>query len=203
MSYKNVRLDDPMLGQKLVADPISLPLDVFEIYVAKNTKEDSDLPESWTCPDWQSIELLSPISPKDAIAEAATLAAEISVCLHKRPRPAVKKAVQVVALLNDILFRASPGYRRGRGQPARKRPDAVRAWVIKKYNPRLTFPEITDLVLVRKGKCEQTISEGKSRRRAQTCKATKHGGDSQCVDALRKELSRLIREMERCGIPTS
>ncbi len=205
MADDGINLDDPGLGARLLKDPMGLPLEVFETYVAHNHNQDhpeSRLINDWAMyTDWRSISYLSPIKPQDAVDQVAPRIGKIVSDL-RRPRPAVDKASQLLAEINEILFRASSSYRRPRGQPALMRPYAVRAWVIRKFNPGLTWAKITDLLFLLDGKCPRPISEGKAKLKARTCNVAHHDNDSQCVEALHEAVERLLTAMKLEGIPT-
>jgi hypothetical protein len=63
----------------------------------------------------------------------------------------------------DILERAAPSYQRGRGREADMRPMAVRAYMIRRFNPApdkpsestVSWAELADLLFLNNGKCSR------------------------------------------------
>ena len=138
MTDDYINLDDPKFGTRLLSDPISLPLDAFEMDVMLHHNPSSThcFPvEEWTCPDWKSIPRLRPLKPQDAVHEVYPLMSKILSYLNRPRRPAFRKASEVVRQASDILERAQSSYQRRRGREADMRPMAVRAYMIRKFNP--------------------------------------------------------------------
>jgi hypothetical protein len=77
------------------------------------------------------------------------------------------------------------------------REEAVRAFVIRRFNPHPKHPQqstvgldrIADLLFLEDGKCPR-------------CRVAKHRYDSDCVKALATAVTRLKTAMKRDGIPT-
>ena len=100
-----INLNDSTLGQRLLEEPKSLPLDVFQTYVLVNGRKRrlaSELIERYLYPDPRSSELFAPINPEDAVRQLHPLVAKIGTCLH-RPHPALKKAKELLDEAKDIL----------------------------------------------------------------------------------------------------
>jgi hypothetical protein len=80
------------------------------------------------------------------------------------------------------------------------RPMAVRAWVLRKFNPDLTWAKTADLLFVRNGRCPRTVSEGKAKVKARACNVQQHESHSECVKALQRVVNDLIAAMKGAGI---
>lgn len=123
-----------------------------------------------------------------------------------------------------LLFSARSEGRK-RGQPSSMRQEAVRAYVIRKFNPlpnakkqgesTVGFARLADLLFLENGKCPRQIrdSDGtivpkklrKSKQgteiRYRLCDASEHQYDSECVKALETAVGLLKKAMKDDGIP--
>src|SRR5271157_3779236 len=88
-----------------------------------------------------------------------------SIHSEEHPNP-LQKALGAVCEAKVLLTRGSLAYRKRcqpaydkRGQPPTMRPMAVRAYIIQKYNPKIGWAELADLLFLEKGKCPRKIRD--------------------------------------------
>ena len=186
MVRKDIDLRNPQLGSELLRDAKGdLPLDVWLSYCPKVI---------WDVPllNWH-VNPSKRIDPQQAVDEAFTWAVQALVLLKSdQPAQAIEPAKRAV----NILARASSDSQPKRGQPAEMRPTAVRAYVIRKYNPHPTKPkesavswaQLADLLFLENGKCPR-------------CRRTRHQYNSACANALSTAERNLRSAMKRAGIP--
>jgi hypothetical protein len=185
---KEIDLTNPRLGSELLKDPKGdFPLDVWETYCWKPF---AHLRPLYLLPvlSWR-VDLSDPktsaLDPRQAVDEAFTWALQ-TLMLLKSNQPA--EAMESVERALKILARGASSSQRKRGQPASVRPTAVRAWIIRKFNPALSLAEVADLLFREKGKCPR-------------CRLTKHQYNSRCVNALSTAVQNLCTAMKDDGIP--
>ena len=187
---KEIDLKDPRLGSKLLEDPKGdFPLDVWETYCWQPF---AHLAPLYLMPvlSWRrdpSDTRTAALDPQQAVDEAMTCACSTLVLLKSnQPAEAVKHAEQTV----KILARAESSVQRERGQPASMRPIAVRAWIIRKFNPpsEVRWWKLADLLFLEKGKCPR-------------CGIKRHQYNSRCVKALGTAVRNLESAMKRDRIP--
>lgn len=193
---KEIDLTNPRLGPELLEDPKGdFPLDVWETYCWQPF---AHLGPLYLLPvlSWRrdpSDPQNAALDPQQAVDEAMVCACSTLVLLKSnQPAEAMKHAEQTV----KILARAESSGQRKRGQPASMRQIAVRAWIIRKFNPHPTKPgestvswaKLADLLFVENGKCPR-------------CNRTKHQYNSPCVNALSTAVRNLCIAMEHDRIP--
>lgn len=196
MPEEDIDLTDPHLGSLLLKNPHGkLPVLVWKAYIKSHGGE-------WrTVSQWldRSEPDSRPIEAQKAVDQAVKLLnEEIMDCVvFSRRDPAVHaKAIHVTFGLLNLLTRASSSYRK-RGQPRTMRPMAVRAYVIRKFNPRpnkqaessISWAKLADLLFVERGKCTR-------------CGVSRHQYEKGCVKALITAARRLERAMKQDRIPT-
>ena len=186
MVRKDIDLKNPQLGSELLKNPKGdLPLDVWLSFCPKVI---------WDVPllNWH-VNPPKRIDPQQAVDEAFTWAVQVLVLL-KSDQPA--QAIEPAKRAANILARASSDSQPKRGQPAEMRPIAVRAYVIRKYNPHPTKPKessvswakLADLLFLENGKCPR-------------CRRPRHRYNSACAKALSTAVRNLRSAMEHAGIP--
>ena len=187
---KEIDLTNPHLGSELLRDPKGdFPLDVWETYCSKPF---AHLGPLYLLPvlSWRSDPSdpkTAALDPQQAVDEAMTCACSTLLLLKSnQPAEAVKHAEQTV----KILARAQSSVQPKRGQPASMRPIAVRAWIIRKFNPpsEVQWSKLANLLFLEKGKCPR-------------CRLTKHQYNSACVKALRTAVGNLVSAMKDDRIP--
>lgn len=199
--YVDIDLTDPNLGARLLEDPKGdLPIDVCDAYFREHS--DGWRPVVEWCVDPSDPELDS-IRPQHAVDMAEPLVAEvIRHLLSDSPSEALAAARRA----SGILVSGSSDYQPKKGQPATMRPIAVRAYIIRKFNPDPTRPresavkwhELADMLFLENGKCPRKIRE---ERETRICGVTNHRYDSACVEALMTAVTHLKAAMKRDGIP--
>jgi hypothetical protein len=128
------------------------------------------------------------IDPQEAVDEALPLVQKVMLYLTSGSCSPTEAKSSVISAYN-LLCRGS---KRGRGQPATMRQMAVRAFVIRKFNPgepTVRFDKLTNLLFVSEGKCSR-------------CGLSRHRPNSPCVKDLRTAVSRLKSAMKDARIPT-
>ena len=188
-----------MLGERLFDEPVR-SFEVFESYVrtyGRKKRLANQLFERYYYPDPRLYEEFSQIEPRDAVRDLYPLISKIRSCLYRRPRPAIKKAKELLSDAEDILERAQRSYRRGRGHPREMETFAVWAYFIRKFNPHaskagessIPWAKLADRLFLRQGKCSR-------------CALSKHQYNSPCVKALQTAVGRLASAMKDAGIRT-
>jgi hypothetical protein len=197
-----IDLTDRKLGQRLLNGARGgLPLAVWYEYLSQNNGQRSELDNWGLNPDDPQF---APIHPQRAVDEAEPLVSKAIVHLRS---DSPLKALDPLFTAIDLLARGSSRRQRGRGQAASMRHLAVRAWVIRKFNPLPQKPaestvglaRVADLLFLENGKCPRKITDDDGR--IQICGASEHGYDSRCVKALRTAVGNLKSAMKRDGIP--
>ena len=151
---------------------------------------------SWSDPDPK------PFDPQ-AVDEAMRWAKHVRWLLMVRKN---RRALEDVERLIDTLTRGVSAAKRGRGQPRSIRRTAVRAWIIRKFNPHPTNPgestvswgKLADLLFLENRKCPRKIRDEDD---TKICGLSRHQYDSPCVKALMTAVRNLQSAMEHDGIP--
>ncbi len=192
--YPDIDLTDRKLGRKLLDDARGqLPYDVWLKYVCEHNGENSEVLSWCVDPDDPDV---APIDPQQAVDQALPLVGEIIRHLNSdSPEAALEAAGRTVG----ILVHGSSEYQRGRGQAASMRHLAVRAWLIRKFNPHPKKPGestvgldlLADKLFLKDGKCPRITHDDK----------LQHRYDSPCVKALQTAVGNLKKAMKRDGIP--
>jgi hypothetical protein len=134
------------------------------------------------------------IDPQEAVDEALPLVQKVMLYLTSGSCSPTEAKSSVISAYN-LLCR---GLKRGRGQPATMRQMAVRAFVIRGFNPDVHFHKLADILFVEDGKCPRRIRDDQG---ARICGLRKHQYDSPCAKALDTAVNRLLSAMKHDGIP--
>jgi hypothetical protein len=193
--YPDIDLTNPKLGKELVKHARGqLPCDVWLKYVCEHNGERSEVLSWCVDPDDPDV---APIDPQQAVDQAEPLVSEvIGHLMSNRPEQALEAARRAIG----ILIHGSSLYQRGRGQAASMQHLAVRAWLIRKFNPHpkkpgestVGFDLLADKLFLKDGKCPRITHDDK----------LQHRYDSPCVKALQTAVGNLKKAMKRDGIPT-
>jgi hypothetical protein len=189
--YKDIDLTNPKLGADLLRDPQGdLPIDVWDRYFWLHS-------DDWRPVLAWSVDPSDPdvaaIDPQRAVDEAEPLVAEaIRHLLSNCPAEALAAARKAV----EILVHGSSEYQPRRGRDASMQHMAVRAYIIRKFNPdprkpsqsRVGWARLADILFVNDEKCSR-------------CGLSNHQYDSPCVKALMTAVTRLRANMKHDGIP--
>lgn len=212
-------LTNPKLGKELLKDARgSLPHLVWLEYLSRHGAERSEVSGWWIDPNDPALD--PPIEPQEAVDQARPLLAEV---IRHLKSDSPQEALDAARRAFRIVVGGSSLNQRGRGQAASIRHLAVRAWVIRKFNPHPKKPgestvglaKLADLLFLKDGKCPRkirdsdgTIVSTKIRRskkgseiRYRLCDASEHRYDSECVKALITAIANLETAMKRDGIP--
>jgi hypothetical protein len=200
---QDIDLTNPKLGAELLKDAKGdLPVDVWMTYFWQHSKEDKPVLGWCVDPDHPDV---APIDPQQAVDEAEPLVAEvIRHLMSDSPQEALVAARRAIA----ILVHGSSPYQRGRGLAATMRHQAVRAWVIRKFNPDPNKPpdgstvpwsELADKLFLENGNCPRNIRDVDGR--PKVCGLARHQYDSPCVKALMTAVRNLESAMKHDGIP--
>lgn len=206
MSYEFHDFACPDLGKELLKNAKgALPLDVWRVYVMSYDPR----------PRAERIRLGPPeviqycdeyprstLDPQKAVDEAWLLLSGLIMPTRPLSYEELAQGVWKAVLL---LFSAHSDGRR-RGQPTSMQRQAVRAWVIRKFNPHPTKPheskirwrELADKLFLNEGKCPRTIRDEAGNT---VCGTSEHDNDSPCVKALHTAVANLESAMKRDGIP--
>lgn len=201
--YPDIDLTNPKLGKELVKHARGqLPYDLWLKYVCEHNGERSEVLAWCVDPDDPDV---APIDPQQAVDQAHPLVCEvIGHLISDRPEDALEAARRAVG----ILVHGSSLYQRGRGQAASMRHLAVRAWLIRKFNPHPKKPDestigwamLADKLFIKDGKCPRSVLDDDGR--PEICGTSEHKYDSRCVKALMTAVGNLKSAMKRDGIPT-
>ena len=201
--HKEIDLTNPQLGSELLKDPKGdFPLDVWETYCRKASDlyslDPSDLLDFLPVLSWRKDPAASQdaaIDPQKAVDEAVAWAAKtVMFLVYGRPQAQLQQLAAAVKCANrtfEILARAESSARPKKGQPASMRPVAVRAWIIRRYNPpsKVRWRQVADMLFLKDGKCPRCGL------------TTKHQHNSPCVKALEEAVRKLTSAMKNAGIP--
>lgn len=205
MSYEFHDFGCPNLGKELLKNAKGeLPIDVWRHYVLQH----SPRPRAGTL--WEPPSVIgycdevirSTLDPQKAVDEAWARLANLIV---SNPPCSYEELARGIWETQLVLFQAlSSG--RMRGQPKSMQGQAVRAFVIRKFNPHPTKPnestilwrELADKLFLNEGKCPRTIRDDAGNT---VCGTSEHDNDSPCVKALHTAVANLESAMKRDGIP--
>jgi hypothetical protein len=137
------------------------------------------------------------LDPQQAVDEAFTRVLGTTVLLRSS-QPA--EAMESAELALQILCRGASFAQPKKGQPASMRPVAVRAWIIRRYNPpsKVRWRQLADMLFLKDGKCPRTIHDTAG---DTVCGTSRHNSESPCVKALRTAVGHLKSAMKHGGIP--
>jgi hypothetical protein len=200
--FDEIDLTNPKLGAELLKDAKGdLPVDVWMAYFWQHSNEWKPVLAWCVDPDDPDF---APIDPQQAVDQAEPLVGEvIGHLMSDSPQEALKAARRAIA----ILVNGSSPYQRGRGQASSMQHQAVRAWVIRKFNPHATKPhqssvswaQLADKLFLKNGKCPRSIHDDDGRPKIRG--ASRHQYDDRCVKALTTAVGNLESAMKRDGIP--
>lgn len=200
--YPEIDLTDRKLGHELLKDASGdLPLVVWDKYLLQHNVERSEVGFWSLDPDDPQF---APIDPQQAVDEAGPLVSEgLTHLMSDSPRKAMFPLMEAIYL----LAHGSSPYQRGRGLAASMQHQAVRAWVIRKFNPNPKKPgestigwaKLADLLFLKDDKCPRKTHDDDGR--IQICGVSRHQYDSRCVKALTTAVGNLKSAMKRDGIP--
>lgn len=200
--YPEIDLTDRKLGEELVKDARGqLPIDVWDKYLFESDGQRSEVC-SWSLdPDDPEF---APIDPQQAVDKAGRLLSEV---LDHLMSDSPLKALNPLSTAMEILAHGSSPYQRGRGLAASMQHQAVRAWVIRKFNRHPEKPSestvgwarLADLLFLENGKCPRNVHDDDGR--PEICGVSEHKYDSRCVKALMTAVGNLKSAMKRSGIP--
>jgi len=184
-------LSDPQLGARVLANPKgSLPLVLFAEYLHQQIGRMLVPAGEWA---FHAYDELPPKSPEKAIDEALPY---IVQALSYIESGSGADAERPLLHAYGLLFSGSSQYRPGRGQPPTMRKVAVRAYVIRRFNPHPTkkgqsavsWAKVADMLFENEGKCSR-------------CGLERHPYRNPCVKLLMTAVARLKAAMRRDGIP--
>ena len=200
--YPDIDLTKRTLGKELLNDARGqLPYDVWLKYVCEHNGERSEVLAWCVDPDDPDV---APIDPQQAVDQVEPLVTEvIGHLISDRPEEALEAARRAIG----ILVHGSSLYQRGRGQAASMQHLAVRAWIIRKFNPHPKKPDestvgfalLADTLFIKDGKCPRRVLDDFGQ--PEICGASEHRYDSRCVKALMTAVGNLKSAMKRDGIP--
>jgi hypothetical protein len=197
-----IDLTNPKLGAELLKDAKGdLPVDVWMAYFWQNSNEWKPV-LAW-CVDPEDPDV-APSDPQQAVDKAEPLVAEV---IRHLMSDSPQKALEAARRAIGILVHGSSLYQRGRGKAASMQHQAVRAWVIRKFNPHpkksgestVSWAKLADLLFLENGKCPRKIHDDDGR--LTRCDVSRHQYDSPCVKALTTAVGNLESAMKRDGIP--
>lgn len=224
---RETELTNPQLGAELLKDPKgSLPVEVFGRYVWQHSRlgpaggylppppapDDLKLASvrhehmkfviAWCLDPLNPFD--PPIDPQQAVDEALELLHSVLFDVSTDQTSEATRAT-VIRLLR-LLQRGSTKSKRDRGQPSTMRHMAVRAYIIRKFNPHpkrpgestVSWAKLADMLFINDGKCPRKIHDEHGTR---ICSLTRHQYDSLCVKALTAEVMRFHAAMKHEGIP--
>jgi hypothetical protein len=191
MPERIIDLENPELGPELLRDAKgSFPIDVWRVYVLCHSAAD-DCPASVI--GYCDQPCRSTLDPQQAVDEAWELLAKLF--FTNLPPRSCKVLLMGIVEAQLLLYSAHSNGRK-RGQPTSMRHQAVRAYLIRKFNPHPKKPNestvgwdrVADLLFVENGRCKR-------------CSVGRHRYDSDCVKDLISAVRRLKRAMKDDGIP--
>jgi len=200
--YAEIDLTDRKLGQELLNDARGqLPVDVWDKYLLQHNGQRSEVVGWCLNPDDPEF---APIDPEQAVDQAEPLLAE---AFGRLMSDSPIKALDPLSTAMTILGHGSSRCQRGRGLAASMQHQAVRAWVIRKFNPHpkktgestVGWARLADKLFIKDGKCPRSILDDDGR--PEICGASEHRYDSRCVKALMTAVGNLKSAMKRDGIP--
>jgi hypothetical protein len=196
--YPEIDLTDRKLGEELVKDARGqLPIDVWDKYVFESNGQPSEVAGWCVDPDDPDF---APIDPQQAVDQALPSLAE---AFGRLMSDSPIKALDPLSTAMTILGHGSSRCQRGRGLAASMQHQAVRAWVIRKFNRHPEKPgestvgwaRLADLLFLENGKCPRKSRD------EEICGKPAHRYDDACVKALMTAVGNLKSAMKRDGIP--
>ena len=196
--FKDINLTNPKLGKELLNDARGqLPVYVWMEYFWQRSEEWKPV-LAW-CIDPGDPDM-APIDPQRAVDQAEPLVTEVIRRIMSNSR---KEALEAAMRAVGILVHGSSEYQRGVGVAASMQHQAVRAWVIRKFNPgkkpgesTVGWARLADLLFLENGKCPRKSRD------AEICGTSAHRYDDGCVKALMTAVGNLKSAMKRDKIPT-
>ena len=201
----SIDLGSPTLGRELLKNAkSSLPIDTWRQYILNHDPHPFRPGCDWSPPSvigWCDQPHRSTLDPQTAVDDAYRILARL---LFISPQPSYEQLVRGIWQAQSILHQAHSSGRK-RGQPTSMRTEAVRAYVIREFNPHPKKPgestvlwaELADKLFRKDGRCPRKISEEPETR---ICGVTKHQYNSPCVKALRTAVDHLKAAMKHDGI---
>jgi hypothetical protein len=191
----NIPLTDPRLGKELLNDDRwgSLAINVWVRYCGQYT---ADCGES--AADYEELPWPEPLLPQQAVDLAEPLAHET---IQHLKSGSSEKALATAEEAWRTLFQGSSKWRRGRGKPASMQRTAVRAYIVRKFNPdepKAHWDKLADKLFLQDGSCPRKIRD---KGVTKICGLRQHQYNSFCVKALRTAVDHLIAAMKDDGIP--
>jgi len=209
MAYEFIDLASPDLGKQLIKNATGdLPIDVWRLYVLHH---DPNPPRAGTRHLWSPPSVIhycdepvrATLDPQKAVDDAYRI---LAITLFTSPQGSYTPLAKGIWDAYTVLGRAHSS-RRQRGQPTSMRNEAVRAFVIRRFNrhpttgkPTVGFTRLADLFFLENGRCPRKIKDDVGER--QICGLTTHRHDSPCVKALQTAVGHLVSAMKHDGIPT-
>ena len=198
----DIDLTNRKLGEELLKDAQGdLPINVWKSYFWQHDLVQKPVLAWCVDPDDPDV---APIDPQQAVDQAEPLVAEvIKHLMSDSPQAALEAARKAIG----FLVHGSSDYQRGRGQSPKMQHQAVRAWVIREFNPhptkkdesKILWRELADKLFIKDTKCPRIIRDEAGNT---VCGQSRHDTDSPCVKALQTAVSHLESIMERDGVPT-
>ena len=194
MPYEFIDLASPDLGEQLKKNAKGeLPIDVWRHYVLHHSY--SPNPEK----HWADVihycdePVRATLDPQKAVDDASRI---LAITLFTTPQGSYTPLAKGIWDAYIVLGRAHSS-RRQRGQPTSMQRQAVRAYIIRKFNPdpdkpgesSVTFAQTADLLFKENGKCPH-------------CRTAEHKYDDHCVRRLEQAVRNLRSAMKHDGIPT-
>ena len=199
----DIDLTNPKLGEELLKDAQGdLPINVWKSYFWQHDLVQKPVLAWCVDPDDPDI---APLDPQQAVDQALPVVDEVIKHLTSGSRD---EALEAASRVIGILVHGSSDYQRGRGLPPTMQHYAVRAWVIREFNPHPTkrdeskvlWRELVDMLFIREGECPRTIRDELGNTK---CGTSRHESETPCVKALRTAVSHLESAMKRDGVPTN
>jgi hypothetical protein len=203
-SRVSIDLTNSELGRELLKNPKGdLPIDTWRQYVVNHIRSsDPEKPQAEVlC--WCDEPYRSTLDPQTALDDAFLILVDL---LFRSPKRSDNELLKGIWKALSVLHQAHSSGRK-RGQPPSMRPEAVRAYVIRKFNPlpkkpkesRVSFAELADLLFLENDTCPRTIRDEDGE--LKLCDLNAHRYDSPCVKALRTAVDHLLSAMKLAGIP--
>lgn len=215
MSYEFHDFACPDLGKELLKNAKgALPLDVWRVYVMSYDPR----------PRAERIRLGPPeviqycdeyprstLDPQKAVDEVHRMLNDL-VFRPVRRRGVTSPPLSPAELANGIweailVLQQAHSSGRRRGQPKSMQPQAVRAYIIRKFNPHpkkqdessISWAKLADLLFLENGKCPRSVDDDDGR--LTICGRSKHQHDDRCVKALTTAVGNLKSAMKHDRIP--
>ena len=198
MPVEIIDLGDPELGKRLLKNAKGdLPIDVWRHYVLYHDPNPSRPGRTlWHPPSVIGYcdEYPPAVDPQKAVDEAYRIL--VNILFKNLPLGSPEELMRGIWDAQVVLHQALSS-RRKRGQPKSMQGHAVRAYVIRKFNPdpnkplesKVSWSQLANALLNEKGRCPR-------------CHDTQHQSNSPCVKSLMTAVNRLHTAMKHDGIPT-